>query len=83
MRFLFRMTSANEVEDWFHAVNLYDEGKLEEAIKSFKSIPQNAKTAFNIGCSYLTLGNVQLAAKVLGFTNSFLSHKTKMCFSAQ
>ncbi|XP_012556954.2 neutrophil cytosol factor 2 isoform X1 [Hydra vulgaris] len=57
------MNSASEIEKWSNAVNLYDNDEIEEAIKCFKAIPQNAKISFNISCCYLALGNVQLAAK--------------------
>ncbi|XP_065655156.1 MATH and LRR domain-containing protein PFE0570w isoform X1 [Hydra vulgaris] len=57
------MTSASEIEDWFNAVSLYDEGKVENAIKSFEALEQNGRIKFNIGCSYLKLRDVQSAAK--------------------
>ncbi|XP_065647732.1 uncharacterized protein LOC100212833 isoform X3 [Hydra vulgaris] len=57
------MTSASEIEDWFNAVSLYDEGKVENAIKSFEALDQNGRIKFNIGCAYLKLKDVQSAAK--------------------
>ena len=47
------MNNADELQVWFDAVQLYDEGELSQAIEVFQTAKQTSKILFNMGCCYL------------------------------
>eukprot|EP00111_Clytia_hemisphaerica_P006359 TCONS_00018427-protein len=47
------MANANDLQIWFDAVQLYDNGDIDISIEMFQSAKQTAKMLFNIGCCYL------------------------------
>lgn len=55
------MSSAEDVQAWFDAVQLYDDGNIEEAIQKFRDVTSNSKMLFDIGCCYLRINNVNSA----------------------
>lgn len=58
------MSSAEDVQAWFDAVQLYDDGNIEEAIQKFRDVTSNSKMLFDIGCCYLRINNVNSAIQV-------------------
>lgn len=57
------MSNADEIQIWFDAVQSYDNGDIDEAIKMFESTKRNAKMLFNIGCCYLKKEDLDRAEK--------------------
>ena len=58
------LTSPEDIEKWFQGTQLYDEGDVEGALKSFTDVTQNSRILFNVGCCYLTNNDIKAAAEV-------------------
>ena len=59
------MSSADDISAWYDAVQLYDAGRVDEAVEMFKQTKQNAKMMLNIGCCYLRKHDLKSAAEVI------------------
>jgi len=58
------LTSPEDIQAWFEAVQLYDAGKIEESIEKFYEVSlQNSRILFNLGCCFLTLNDTKLASR--------------------
>ena len=58
------MTSADNVGEWYKAVQLYDLGRVDEALEAFKGVKMNAKMLLNIGCCHLQKNDLKTASEV-------------------
>jgi hypothetical protein len=56
--------SADDISSWYEAVQLYESGRVDEAIEKFKSVKQNSKILLNTGCCYLRKSDLNTASKV-------------------
>ena len=58
------MSSADNIGAWYEAVQLYDAGRIDEALEVFKTVQKNAKMLLNMGCCYLRKNDLKVAAEV-------------------
>ena len=52
-----------EIHQWIKAMDCYDSGDTESAIKKFDDMTPSSRTKFNMGCCYMILGDMNNACR--------------------